>query len=377
MSYICFDENISSRKPNISIFIIKFLSHPKPLNKLSIVFVISKKNLNNQFMKKGLIVILIIFYFQNVLAQQNKTVDSTKMDALNVQLNLHDTSTLSSGTVDSASITKTVVNQQQNQQITSTGLHSKFKNTAVNSPYHTSFVKDGLVITAAAGVTLLGYNLIKNKKDLTSEELATKTRSSLPFFDRGNAGYYSKQVDQDSYILFDGSYAIPVLGALLNKRERSKFGQVMVMYLETIAITGSLYTITAGLVYRSRPFVYGDKAPLEKRLDKGAHRSFYGGHVATTAAATFFTAKVFQDFNPDSKLTPYLYTGAGALTVLMGYMRYKAGYHFLSDCVLSGIIGTATGILIPQFHKNKSLKNISLTPYYQEGAKGLSLVYRL
>lgn len=254
---------------------------------------------------------------------------------------------------------------------------SKLQNISdINSPYHTSFVKDATTLVLAAGVTVLGYSLIENKRDLTLDQLAGKTRDKVPFFDRGNAGYYSEKVDKDSYILFDASYAIPVLTALINKNERQKFGQIMVMYLETMAITGSMYTITAGLVYRSRPFVYGTKAPLGKRLDKGAQRSFYGGHVATTAAATFFTAKIFQDFNPGSKLTPYLYSTAGALTALMGYSRYKAGYHFLSDCILSGIIGSATGILIPELHKNKNSTNLSMTPYFNGPSKGLSLNYR-
>jgi len=288
-------------------------------------------------MKQTLIAVLIIFLFQNLWAQQG--IDSLQM------IN-HDS----------------IVNVQN-------------ENSA-SSPYHTSFVKDGITITAAAGVTLLGYALIKNKHDLTPEELATKTKSSVPFFDRWVAGKYSSKANKDSYILFDGSYAIPVLGAILNKKEQTKFGQIMVMYVETMVITGSLYTITAGLVYRSRPFVYGDKAPLEKRLDKGGQRSFYGGHVATTAAATFFTAKVFQDFNPNSRLTPWLYTGAGALTALMGYLRIQSGYHFFSDCILSGIIGTATGILIPQFHKNKNLKHLSLSPFYQNNSKGFNLVYQ-
>ena len=140
-------------------------------------------------MKKGLIVILIIFYFQNVLAQQNKTVDSsiTKTDtAVNLQQALNDTSILSSNTVNSSSSTKknSVENLQQNQKDTFTALHTKFEDPSVNSPYHTSFVKDGLVIAASVGVTLLGYNLIKNKNDLTPEELATKTKSSVPFYDR-------------------------------------------------------------------------------------------------------------------------------------------------------------------------------------------------
>ena len=126
-------------------------------------------------------------------------------------------------------------------------------------------IKDGLVITGSIGVTLLGYELIKNKKGLTIAELAGKTKDKLPFFDRGNAGYYSPQADKDSYILFDASYAIPVLMTLIDKNERTKAGQLIVLYVETIGITGALYTITAGLVYRSRPFVYGNKAPLEKK----------------------------------------------------------------------------------------------------------------
>ncbi len=244
-----------------------------------------------------------------------------------------------------------------------------------SSPYKTDFIKDGLAITGTLGVTLLGYELIKNKKDLTPQQLAGKTKDKLPFFDRGNAGYYSAQANKDSYILFDASYAIPLLMAFINKNESKKAGQIIVLYVETIGITGAMYTLTAGLVYRSRPFVYGDKAPLDKRLDKGGQRSFYGGHVATTAAATFLTAKLFQDFNPGSKLQPYLYGAASGLTVLMGYFRYRAGYHFLSDCVLSGIIGASTGILIPALHKNKNFQKISVVPGMINGKTGVSLTY--
>ena len=99
--------------------------------------------------------------------------------------------------------------------------------------------------------------------------------------------------------------------------------------------------------------------------------------MATTAASAFFIAKGFHDFNPGSKLTPYLYVASGGLTALMAYMRIKAGYHFFSDCLLSSVIGSATGILIPVLHKNKNLTNISLTPeMFSNGANGFSLTYR-
>lgn len=264
---------------------------------------------------------------------------------------------------------KSILNRSQ--------FNDHLENTAVVTPYTTSFLKDGLAIAGAVGVTFLGYQLISNKRDLTPAELATKTKDKLPFFDRFVAGNYSPQADKDSYILFDADYALPFIAALIDKKERAKFGQVAVLYIETIAITGSMYTLTAGLVYRSRPFVYGDKAPMAKRLDKGAQRSFYGGHVAGTAASVFFIAKVFHDFNPGSKLTPYLYATSGALTALMAYMRIQAGYHFFSDCLLSSVIGTATGILIPEFHKNKNLKNVSITPErFNNGASGFALTYK-
>ncbi len=283
------------------------------------------------------------------------------------------------GTLQDLSIKATGANENTGfyQQMQTTRNDNHSTEAVPGSPYKTSLLKDGLVITGAVGLNLLGYQLVENKHNLTPAELATKTKDKLPFFDRFCAGLYSDKANKDSYILFDAAYAFPFIAGLIDKNERAKFGQVAVLYIETIAITGSMYTLAAGLVYRSRPFVYGDKAPLDKRLDKGGQRSFYGGHVAATAASTFFVAKVFQDFNPGSKLTPYLYVASGGLTTLMAYFRIRAGYHFLSDCTLSAIIGTATGILIPQFHKNKSLKNVSLTPeLFSNGANGFALTYR-
>jgi hypothetical protein len=169
------------------------------------------------------------------------------------------------------------------------------------SPYHTSFIKDGAIIAGGIGLNVLGYNLIKNKHDLTPAELETKSVDNIPFFDRGNAGFYSEKADKDSYIPFQASFAMPVLMALINKNERQKLGQVLVLYTETMAVTGAIFTMATGTIYRSRPYVYGTKAPYDLRLDKNSQRAYFAGHTAATAAATFFMAKVFADFNPDSK----------------------------------------------------------------------------
>ena len=249
-----------------------------------------------------------------------------------------------------------------------------------SSPYHTNIWIDGSIITGGIGLSALGVKLIADKKGLTPAELAMKNKDQIPGFDRGNAGYYSKKADDDSYIPFQASFALPVIAALIDGKQRQKYGQVMVLYLETMAITGAMFTMSTGLIYRDRPYVYGTSAPLDKRLENDARRSFYAGHTAATAAATFFTAKVFSDFNPGSAARPYVWAAAAAVPALVGYLRYKAGMHFLSDNILGYVLGAGTGILVPELHKNKKLKDFTLLPetgkdYTGKNYKGLSITY--
>jgi hypothetical protein len=248
-------------------------------------------------------------------------------------------------------------------------------------PYKTSFRKDAPVITAGIGLSVLGLKLISNKKDLTTAELATKTYDKIPGFDRGNAGYYDDKINDDSYLPFHASFAMPVVMLLLNKNERRNASSVLVMYIESLSITSALFTLTAGSIHRSRPLVYKNSAgisiaPDDKRKDAKNQRSFFAGHTAASATGTFFAAKVFSDLNPDSKLKPFVWAIAAAIPATVGYMRYKSGYHFLSDNILGYLLGAASGILIPEWHK-KGHKNLSFIPQIGNGYKGLAFVYNM
>ncbi len=248
------------------------------------------------------------------------------------------------------------------------------------SPYKTSWKVDAPIIVAGIGLTALGTQLIANKRNLTASEVRAKTKDNLPFFDRGNAGYYSKKADEDSYVPFHASFAWPVVMLLANKNERHNAFQVAALYVETMAVTGTLFTMATGTVYRSRPYVYDptftNGVDLEGRMDNDAHRSFFAGHTAATAAASFFTAKVFSDFNPDSKLKPVVWAVAAATPALVGYLRYKAGMHFLSDNLLGYAIGAAAGIYIPQLHKMDKMKNLSFVPQVGKDYKGFAFNYK-
>ncbi|CAL66942.1 phosphatase PAP2 family protein [Christiangramia forsetii] len=218
------------------------------------------------------------------------------------------------------------------------------------SPYKTELWKDGAWITGSVGLNVLGVLSIQNKPNLTKAELDDLNRDEIWGINRNAIGNFSKNADELSYIPFYASFATPLL-FLLGENERNNFGQISVMFVETMATTGALFTLTAGNIEKSRPLVYNKNLSIEERLDSDAQRSFFAGHTAATAAATFFTAKVFQDFNPESSAVPFVWAGAVAVPAYVGYLRTKAGKHFLTDNLIGFGIGAACGIFVPEIHK--------------------------
>ena len=78
------------------------------------------------------------------------------------------------------------------------------------------------------GLAYCGNTIIKNKKPLTQAELATKTEDKIPFFDRGNAGYYSDNINKASYIPMLASFPLPLIMMVANKNERRNASQILV-----------------------------------------------------------------------------------------------------------------------------------------------------
>jgi len=116
---------------------------------------------------------------------------------------------------------------------------------------------------------------------------------------------------------------------------------------------------------------------MEQRQVQNAKNSAFSGHVEVVATSTFFIAKVYSDYYPDTKLV--MYGLATVLTGGMAYTRLMGGMHFPSDVLIGAAIGTLSGILVPHFHKTKSTKapDISILPYSTGDARGLILTYKL
>jgi membrane-associated phospholipid phosphatase len=273
-----------------------------------------------------------------------------------------------------------IINLSAQDSLT-TQINSSNQSFSPKDVYKISWKVDAPVTGAGLGLSVLGLYLIKNKDYLNDMQAAAKNRNDVPSFDRGNAGFYSQKDNDASYVPFFTSFATPVVVMLINKNERQQAGKILVMYTEALAVTSTLYTITAGSVDRSRPLVYPDKngnfrAPLSKRESNNSQRSFYAGHTAASAAGSFFAAKVFCDLNPDSKFKPVIWVIAAALPAVTAYYRYESGEHFLSDNILGYVLGAGVGILVPQFHKtHKNFERVSFAPAIGQGYKGFNIAY--
>ncbi len=256
------------------------------------------------------------------------------------------------------------------------------------SPYEWIWLRDGIWTGVGLGASAVGLSLIKNKDDLpvdeipgfTDPESLQKKIDNINFLDRWVAGNHSETANNLSDIPFAASFIAP-FAILFDDEVNDHTGQFLGMYLESLATTAGMYTITAGLVDRSRPYVYDNSGDTSdgRRFRNNGQRAFYSGHVAATATATFFAVKVFSDFNPDANGKVFMWAGAAALPAAVGVLRMEAGQHFFTDVLLGYVLGAGTGILVPELHKRKN-DNIQVYPssgtsFNGDIYKGMALSY--
>ena len=251
-----------------------------------------------------------------------------------------------------------------------------FKNGVFEPVYKLKPTRDVPVFLAAAGWSAYAFTKIYSKDRSSESTILSLDKSDINGFDRWAVRPHSEKVGKNSNYLFHGSMPLPFL-FLAFTDTRKDFFKLGFLYLEAMSITGLLYTGSVYFTDRFRPYAYSEETPMAWRTRGGAKNSFYAGHVALVATSTFFMAKVYADYNPDSKIKWLVYGLAGAATSSMAYLRHRGGFHFPSDIILGVTQGTLTGILVPHFHKNKLIKDptISLMPFSNGEANGLTLVY--
>lgn len=233
-------------------------------------------------------------------------------------------------------------------------------------------------LTAAASAwTLYGFSVVYGRDTVPASELNALDRNNVNSFDRGATKHHSLSAKKASDYFFYGSMALPLV-LLADKDIRRDGPRVGLMYMQALALTGTIYTISAMSANRFRPYAYNPDVPMSKRSRGGSRNSFFGGHPAVVGTSTFFMAKVYADYHPEMRNKWILYSAAGAATLTTAYLRFKAGQHFPTDLAVGVVVGPAVGLLVPHFHKNKKFgQRLSLYPNFQRESSGFTAIYKL
>jgi membrane-associated phospholipid phosphatase len=224
---------------------------------------------------------------------------------------------------------------------------------AQNSPYRLTWAGDGVALGVGLGFPVLNHYLWEpNVKALTEAQILAQNTQDISAFDRSatlNSSYAARTASDVGLI---SSVVLPSV-LFLDKDIRADYKTVSTLYAETLLLNYLVTETTKQLVQRPRPLTYNPNIPMREKTVQDARLSFFSGHTSTTAAACFFAAQIYSDYHPDSAALPYVWGTAALLPAAVGYLRYDAGKHFVSDVLVGYLVGAAVGVLVPQLHKIK------------------------
>ncbi|WP_367388262.1 phosphatase PAP2 family protein [Lewinella sp. LCG006] len=235
-------------------------------------------------------------------------------------------------------------------------------------PYYLSLKRE--IIYSGSGLvgTVGAFFLHERIPSITASEAK---QPNLTGFDKMGLGYNSSTAKNLSDQTLFTALGLPVL-LLAGKESRRDISTIGFLYIETMLINQGITDLVKVAALRPRPYIFEENFPSTQILNSNDRSSFFSGHTSSTATASFFVARVFADYYPQSKLKPYVWGMAAALPALTGYLRIRAGRHYPSDVLVGYLVGGAVGYLVPTLHKiQPKRKNLSIAP----GMGGLYLNY--
>ena len=238
-----------------------------------------------------------------------------------------------------------------------------------NEVYNIKYKVDIPITVGMFALNIYGFNRLSQKSTLDSLEVLALDQNDVWAFDR-HVFSQSHPAPPNTYTISDYglwiSYLSPAL-LFIDKKIRKDWLDITILYLETQSINLNIY-LWAGPVFttRVRPLVYMEDESWDYKLGPETTDSFFSGHVAMAAGASFFIAKVLSDYHPELGAKKWwLYGGALIPPAFVGYFRYRGFMHFPTDLLLGLLVGAAVGVSGPQIHKisRKVNKNMSLVPF--------------
>lgn len=226
-----------------------------------------------------------------------------------------------------------------------------------------------------------GFKELDKVSAYTASDVVNLNPDDVNGFDRSTifkdpSGY--QRAHERSDLFLNASILSPLVLAL-DKNIRKDWLSLATLYLVTHAVDNTLYFGLAYPIRRARPLTYNTALPVEEKIGLAKSNSFFSGHVSFSATSTFFLVKVYTDYYQIKGWRRLLLYGAASVPpALVGYFRMEAGRHFKTDVMTGFVIGAASGILIPELHRNKKKdKGVSLSPFYSPRSSGFTMTVPL
>jgi len=241
-------------------------------------------------------------------------------------------------------------------------------------PYEISWKKEIPLLSAGIAGRITGLLIIDNMNPLSASDVANLRPEDINRFDRDAIFNTSEAAGTVSDVLLYSSTIAP-LTFLGPKKTRSDALTIGVIAVETLFLNTGTTTMAKAIFRRTRPMVYNPLTDTDLESISKTRLSFFSGHTSGTAALSFFSAKVFADYFPDSKWKPVVWSAAAIVPAVAAYTRVKSGNHFPTDVITGYTVGALFGILIPQMHKkNRKNKNERIGYSFVSNTNGVGLV---
>ena len=245
-----------------------------------------------------------------------------------------------------------------------------------------------LPLTLAAG--LLAGSLALLKDELVQDRCWPHCdQSALNALDRPFAGRFDQTAAVAGDVLVGVNLALPHLFGLLDLATAEQpegavgFGEDTLILAETLALTALTHQLVAFAAQRPRPFTHGERAGEERLAGANAYLSFYSGHTANSFAMATAYATLYGLRHPRSRWRGALWALLPGLAAMEGGLRVLSGYHYPTDVLVGGAVGSAIGLIVPWLHTASAATQdgasssvgpgVALIPMVGPGLAGLSL----
>lgn len=224
-------------------------------------------------------------------------------------------------------------------------------------PSPNDVTKPAYQLYAETDLPLLGIGLVMAATRLVRTQPAYCAplcdKTTLNALDATTAGFYDSTWATASDVGLYGMMGLAAIVLAADEGFLPALNDAVVISesaLSALAVS-SLATLSAG---RPRPFLYGEKAPLDVRNSADAGLSFVSSHASVTFAIAVSTYITERRLHPGpGVVVPAVVLASGlAMASFVATARVEAGKHFITDSLAGAVIGTSMGVLIPALHKS-------------------------